>query len=119
MATRVNVSNEAFIKACLESTNIGEVAAKTGLAPTSVQQRRVRMRNDGVALPEFTRGGERKASKLDVAAINDMIAKQLGKSAEDVSKESAALVSAHAERTAEDTLADEVEAEAKAEGKVS
>lgn len=114
--TRVSVSDEAFVKACLASKNIAEVATATGLAETTVQQRRVRLRNKGVALPEFTRGGGRKATPADLTAINALIASSLGKSAEDLSKEGAALVAAHAERTAEEVVSPpQAEGEVKAE----
>ena len=106
MANRVNVSTEAFVKACLESKTIAEIAEKTGLAVSTVQQRRVRLRNDGTPLPELQRGGGRKASKADMTAINALIAQHTGKSVEDVAKEGAALVAAHAERTAEEVAAD-------------
>lgn len=103
MKTRVTVSDEKFIEACLASTNIEGVAKATGLAETTVQQRRVRLRNRGVALPEFTRGGGRKANTADLSKFNDLIAKHTGKSVEDVAKEGASLVEEHAKR-----LADEV-----------
>lgn len=113
--TRVSVSNEDFVKACLASKNIAEVSALTGLKETTVQQRRVRLRNLGVPLPEFTRGGGRKATAADMSAINALIASSLGKSAEDVSKEGAELVAAHVERTAEEVSATPpVEGEVKA-----
>jgi len=109
MATRVNVSNEKFVEACLESSTIAEVAAKTGLAATTVQQRRVRLRNSGTPLPEFTRGGGRKASKADLTAINALIAAKTGKSVDEVKAAGEALVAAHAERTADEVAAVEGE----------
>ena len=93
MATRVNVSNEAFVKACLESTTIAEIAVKTGLAETTVQQRRVRLRKkNGVALPQLARGGGRKASAADLSGINAMIAQHTGRTVDEVAAEGAALI---------------------------
>lgn len=105
MATRVNVSNEVFVKACLENTTIEGISKATGLAETTVQQRRVRLRNSGVALPELTRGGGRKATPADMTAINALIAKHTGKSEDEIAKEAADLVAKHAERTADEVVA--------------
>lgn len=106
---RVNVSNEDFVAACLGAKSIEDIAKATGLAATTVQQRRVRLRNAGVPIAELTRGGGRKASKTDLASLNSLIAKHTGKSVEEVAKESEALVAAHAERTAEKAVKSETE----------
>lgn len=93
-----SVSDKDFVAACLKAKSIDEIAEATGLAKTTVQQRRVRLHNAGVALPPLQRGGGRKAGSKDLSELNKMIAEQLGKSVEEVEKEAQQLKQAHAER---------------------
>lgn len=105
------VSDKDFVAACLKAKSIDEIAEATGLAKTTVQQRRVRLHNAGVALPALQRGGGRKAGSKDLSELNKLIAEQLGKPVEEVEKEAQELKQAHAERVAERA------AEKEAEGK--
>lgn len=103
MATkeRVVVSDQKFVEACMTNgATIESIAKATGLAPSTVQQRRVRMRNRGVPLPELARGGGRRATPEDLKALTDLIAKGTNKSVEELEKESQSLVAAHEQRQA-------------------
>ncbi len=95
-----NVSNEVFVKACLSSKNIQEVALATGLKISTVSQRRSKLRSMGLALPEYSRGGNRVANATDLEAISKLIAESTGKSVDDVKAEGEALKEKHAKRTA-------------------
>lgn len=99
---RVVVSDEKFVEACLaQGATIESIAKATGLAPSTVQQRRVRLRNRGVPLPELARGGGRRATQEDLRALNALIAKGTNKTVEELEKESQELVAAHEQRQAE------------------
>jgi transposase len=99
---RVTVSDKAFVEACMAAgATIESIAKSTGLAASTVQQRRVRMRNRGVPLPELARGGGRRATAEDLKELTNLIAQGTGRKVEELEKQSQELVAAHAERTAD------------------
>lgn len=78
VAKRVNVSAADFVKAVMASiadgTGHAGIAAKTGIKVTSVATRVSTLRKKGVQIPKMPRTGGGGAKKLDVSALNDLIA---------------------------------------------
>jgi hypothetical protein len=105
-AKRVQVSDEVFVAACLKpNATIASIAAETGMQVSSVQQRRVRLRKV-VAVPALQRGGGRKATPKDVAALTAMVAKATGQTEDEVTKLSQELAEKSAKRAADKAAAE-------------
>jgi len=66
---KIRVSDVDFVKACLTSKSIDELATATGLAPASANVRATKLRKAGVNLPVYAR--KRKAT--DVEALNALV----------------------------------------------
>jgi predicted transcriptional regulator len=78
-----NVSVETFLRKVVEASKKGFsqtwVARELGITPAAVSLRISYLRKQGVKnLPEFPRGNVEGSSRLDVAALNDLVKKMRG-----------------------------------------
>ena len=69
------VTNQDFVRHWMSSTNISEVAEKTGLDRLAVSGKATSLRKKGVLLPKFNRGPV--ANAVNPAELNAIVAAAL------------------------------------------
>ncbi len=88
---------EIFVPMWNTAASFAEALEKSGLTEKSLEQRVIGLRKRGVAMKQFPRKG---GSRLDVAALNALVAKSTGAKLEDVVAQGKRFAKASAERIA-------------------
>jgi len=91
------VPSEILVPLWNKAESFAEVVEKTGLTEKSLEQRVIGLRKRGVAMKAFPRKG---GSRIDVAALNALIAESTGKSVEEVNAQGQRFAEASAARIA-------------------
>ncbi len=99
---RKTVDNPTFVRINTEAARQGKgikwISEQLGLSEGYINQKRTALRNAGVALPNLTRGTA--ANKLDLKALNEIVAKETDMSLEEIQAMSDKLVKEAADRRA-------------------
>lgn len=86
---RVSISNEDFVKKCVEAHKQGKgtkwIADELKMKTGTVTQRRALLKQKGINLPEL---GSRAGSKTDAASLNKIIAEMTNTPIKDIEKAS-------------------------------
>lgn len=96
---RRRFNDAEFVQACVQSTNVAELAKLTGLTVTTCNQRRSQLRGKGWPIPEYKKGATGQKHTGPTDADFETMAKVMGKTVEEVKALSAETSKKYQERS--------------------